>query len=199
MSSKTEIFIFRHGETDWNAEKRLQGHTDIPLNEKGREQAKKLREVVKRFGVELVLSSDLKRASETAAIVFEGTDTKISEHFELREARLGEPEGWLVSELIEKYGQSSWDRWTSVDDKDLDFCFPNGDSKRQHLQRVRTFIETEVANAGVNRVAISTHRGTVRRLIHNAHGAPADLVSIPNSKAYKLTLENSIWSFEGKL
>lgn len=67
--SKTEIYIFRHGETDWNKERRFQGHTDIPLNQNGRQQASELALKIRKINPELILTSDLLRAKQTAEIV----------------------------------------------------------------------------------------------------------------------------------
>jgi broad specificity phosphatase PhoE len=67
----TTLLLVRHGETDWNAEGRLQGHTDTPLNELGRRQALTLADELAGDGIEAVYSSDLARARETAEIVAE--------------------------------------------------------------------------------------------------------------------------------
>ena len=64
-----KIVIARHGETDWNAEKRLMGQTDIHLNENGRKQAKSLKEELKSFNFDICFSSPLARAKETAEII----------------------------------------------------------------------------------------------------------------------------------
>ncbi|HEX5137483.1 MAG TPA: histidine phosphatase family protein [Planctomycetota bacterium] len=63
------LLLARHGETDWNRERKVQGHTDIPLNEEGRRQAQRLAVRVKGFAIDALLASDLARASETARIV----------------------------------------------------------------------------------------------------------------------------------
>ena len=62
------IFLIRHGETDWNAEGRWQGHTDVPLNQKGRTQALRVADALRKAGLGGVVSSDLSRARETAQI-----------------------------------------------------------------------------------------------------------------------------------
>src|SRR2546421_12731333 len=65
------LLLIRHGETDWNAEHRWQGHADVPLNERGREQAKALAEELAPEGADAIYASDLSRARDTAEIVGE--------------------------------------------------------------------------------------------------------------------------------
>ncbi|MGA7262389.1 MAG: histidine phosphatase family protein, partial [Stellaceae bacterium] len=65
------LFLFRHGETDWNREGRLQGHTDTPLNATGLAQAQALAESLRPHRLDVVVSSDLARAQTTARIVAE--------------------------------------------------------------------------------------------------------------------------------
>ena len=98
------LYIFRHGETDWNRELRLQGQTDVPLNDKGREQALALREVFISIEVDVVLSSTLKRASETSDIVFSTNDYKVIRDKNLKEFCLGDLEGKKRSDVVDEFG-----------------------------------------------------------------------------------------------
>ena len=83
----------RHGETDWNKEKKMQGRTDIELNETGRKQAIKSQEEFKKLNIDLIISSPLKRAIETAKIVSKGSNVPIIYKEELKERSYGNLEG----------------------------------------------------------------------------------------------------------
>ena len=183
--SLIKIFAFRHGETDWNRERRFQGHTDIPLNALGRSQAEELSQRMAELEPEIILSSDLSRAVETAKIVNQSLRVPIlySEH--LRECRIGDPEGLVREESFKIFGEASWERWSSADPDDMDFAFPNGESKREHLQRLTSYIESFCDQSlKYQKIAISTHGGSIRRLVHNCIGAPKTPVPLPNCGLY---------------
>ncbi len=200
--SSVQIYIFRHGETDWNRERRFQGHTDIPLNEQGRQQALQLKTELAPFSPELILSSDLSRALETAQIVSEGLFVPIHVSEGLREAKLGNPEGQLRDDIIKNYGEQNWQQWLSIDPKDIDFAFPNGETKRQQRDRALKFILQEMeGRPELKSLAVSTHGGTLRRLVHHCEGAPNEPIAIPNCSLYHLEflrLEKK-WLYHGPL
>ena len=93
MMKMGHLYIIRHGQTDWNVEHMLQGRTDIPLNENGRNMAKEAALKYKDIAVDICYTSPLKRAYETACILFEGRDTKIVKDDRLIEMCFGEHEG----------------------------------------------------------------------------------------------------------
>jgi broad specificity phosphatase PhoE len=89
----TTLLLVRHGETDWNAERRWQGHADVPLNERGRDQAERLAEELENARVDAVYSSDLSRARETAEIVGARLGVPVVLDPALREIDVGSREG----------------------------------------------------------------------------------------------------------
>lgn len=199
---KIQIYVFRHGETDWNAERRFQGHTDIPLNQKGEEQAKNLQKIMAQFRPELILSSDLTRALQTAQIASHNMDIPIIKSDKLREALLGEAEGRKLDDILTAYGPSSWDRWVSAKEEDMDFGYPKGETKRQFLQRALGYLNNFFEETpDFKRVAISTHGGILRRLVHYCQGAPLDPIPIPNCATYevKYLIEDKSWHFRGSV
>ena len=88
-----EIFVVRHGQTEWNALEKLQGQTDIELNEVGREQAQITGEQIKNENIDLIITSPLKRARETAEIINKNFNAPIIEDKRLMERGYGELEG----------------------------------------------------------------------------------------------------------
>ncbi|MDQ0771083.1 putative phosphatase [Pseudarthrobacter defluvii] len=90
----TTFALVRHGQTDWNAERRLQGATDIPLNDVGRGQARDAVAVLAPYEWDAIVSSPLSRAAETADLIAEGLGLKVSRRVpELTERSFGPAEG----------------------------------------------------------------------------------------------------------
>ena len=94
------IYIVRHGQTDWNVVGRYQGRKDIELNQKGIEQARKIKEQLKDVDFDLIFSSPLKRAVETANIITDNNKNLIKDD-RLIERNNGDLEGKLKSEIFD--------------------------------------------------------------------------------------------------
>lgn len=107
----TILGLVRHGITDWNIEKRAQGHTDIPLNEEGRKQAEALAKRLSRESWDLIYSSDLGRARETAQAIANLKRIPVSIDPLLREVNLGQIEGMTYEEIVAKWGED----WRQLD------------------------------------------------------------------------------------
>jgi probable phosphoglycerate mutase len=105
------VYVARHGETDWNAQMRWQGHTDVPLNETGRAQARALAQALRSSGLAAVVTSDLSRAHETARIV--AVELGLAVAYvdpALRERAFGVFEG-LTREECETLHAEAWGAW----------------------------------------------------------------------------------------
>lgn len=100
----TRLYIIRHGSTDWNECRRLQGQQDIPLNPRGREQAAQMALRLAERSIEAIYSSDLLRARQTAEAISMVNGAGIQTDTRLREVHLGEWEGKLVTEIEEVDG-----------------------------------------------------------------------------------------------
>lgn len=94
-----KFYIIRHGQTNWNKEGRIQGKTDIELNEKGIEQAKEARKILENYPIDMIVASPLKRARKTAEIINEAKNVPIIFNEELEERGFGDFEGKIRKEI----------------------------------------------------------------------------------------------------
>ena len=160
----TEIFLIRHGETAWNAERRLQGHLDIPLNEEGVRQAAALARALAGERVDMIISSDLSRAASTARAVAEHHGLPLHTDASLRERCFGAFEGLLYDELEARFPEA-YAQWRV---RDPHARYPDGE------RRAETFAEfAQRAVAAVCRIA-EMHRG--KRIVIVSHGGVLDAV-----------------------
>jgi broad specificity phosphatase PhoE len=159
----TTIILARHGETDWNAERRWQGHSDPPLNERGREQARELAAALD--GVDVIYASDLARARETAEIlaVRLGLDVQLDPR--LRERYFGAWEGKTWDELEER-SAGELQRWRAGDTHGPDDAEPYEDFSR----RVESFLEDVLERHPAEHVLVVGHGGSIRAIHALAEG-----------------------------
>jgi len=99
-----KFILIRHAETDWNVENRLQGHTDTEINENGRAQARALAQELLSLGAHRIISSDLKRATQTANIIAELLKIPVHLDARLRECSFGSVEGVTREDALKHYG-----------------------------------------------------------------------------------------------
>lgn len=174
----TEIFLIRHGETAWNAERRLQGHLDIPLNEEGERQAAALARALAGVEVDAIVSSDLRRAASTAQAVAALHGLPLHTDASLRERCFGAFEGLLYDEL-ETHFPEAYTQWRA---RDPHARYPDGE------RRAETFVEFSqravdavcriAAMYSGKRIVIVSHGGVLDCVYRAAHGmdisAPRD-------------------------
>ena len=186
------FLIFRHGETDWNAQGRFQGHTDIPLNEKGRAQARGLIDPLRAQGLEVILSSDLSRARETAEIVAQSLNIPVFQDPGLREAFLGHAQGMTFDEIEAQFGGELLGRWRSDLPTDADISYPDGETATQVMERVFAALDRFTQSPGrehYQRIGISCHGGVIRRMMQKIRPPGSAPVPIPNAVLYHLGFE----------
>lgn len=189
-----KFFLFRHGQTDWNKEERFQGHIDIPLNETGKMQARALVEPLRATKIELILSSDLSRARETAEIVARGLGLSVISDPRLREANLGEAQGLTRAEIENRFGLELAARWRSWKVSDGDIFYPGGETGRSVYERTYAMLE-EFAKAHEKTltVGVATHGGVIRRMLQPLLPEGSPPVPIPNGIIYELEYMHSKW------
>ncbi|WP_209560889.1 histidine phosphatase family protein [Frigoribacterium sp. PvP032] len=161
----TLLYLVRHGETDWNRARRIQGATDIPLNDLGRSQAAEAGDLLARRSFDRVVASPLSRAAETGSIIA---------------ARLGLPAPQLVPAVAERrYGDAEGLTGTEVEQR-----FPTGtpvpgrEGRRELLARVLPAL-VDIARStgdgagdgtGEGRVVVATHGAVIRAVVTHVAG-----------------------------
>ncbi|MBU6375532.1 MAG: phosphoglycerate mutase family protein [Bdellovibrionales bacterium] len=180
------LYLFRHGETDYNREHRFQGHLDIPLNDEGKRQAAKLVPALQHVGIDCILSSDLMRARETAEIAALQLGVPVFETRGLREAHLGGAQGLTTEQIAQRFGQELVEKWRSPDASDADVSYPGGESGREVLHRALHSIEEFIKSSPYTRIGIATHGGVIRRIVRSLLQDREIFIPIPNGILYPL-------------
>lgn len=174
----TDVLLIRHGETAWNAVRKLQGHLDIPLNEEGLRQAKALATHLQNEKLDAIISSDLQRAMQTAQAIADLQNTSLQINPQLRERCFGDFEGKLYSELPDLYPEA-YVQWRS---RDPDFHFPaktdgsenRGESIREFHTRTISCIQHYAQQYSGKQIALIAHGGVLECAWREATGLPLD-------------------------
>lgn len=193
MAGASQIYLFRHGQTDWNAQGRFQGHTDVPLNDTGRAQARELAEKLHKAALEAILSSDLSRARETADIVAARLAVPVRSDPGLREAFLGEAQGMTYDEIRVRFGEDLTSRWRSDHPTDADVSYPGGEKASEVVRRSFDAIQRFLEPGDYSRVGVSTHGGVIRRVMQSLRPPGSPPVLIPNAVVYRLEFFQGRW------
>ena len=159
------IILVRHGETEWNRSLRYQGQSDIELNEKGIDQAERVRDRLANKKIDVIYSSDLVRALRTAEIIAAKHSTgAIHELPLLREMDFGDFEGLTFDEMKDRYPQIANDRqaWRN---RGPEMRAPNGESIAQLADRVAQFAERLKEHRPEETVLVVAHGGSLQVLI----------------------------------
>jgi probable phosphoglycerate mutase len=169
-----ELFLVRHGQSTWNAERRWQGHGDPPLSERGRAQTRELLAALASLELEALVSSDLQRAVETARIVAEPLGLELRVDPRWRERHLGVWTGLRREEIA-----AGWpDVYAQLAAGDPDAAPPEGESQRQLDARIRAAARELAGRHPGGRVLVVTHRGAIRVLAPDVYAANAELVRV---------------------
>jgi broad specificity phosphatase PhoE len=160
----TIILLARHGQSDWNATRRWQGHADRPLTKKGRDQARALAARLEHIELEAVYSSDLRRASETAAEVARSQGVEHVQNSELREVDVGSWSGLTRAEAEAQFPEG-FARWRAG--------YPgweDGESYEEMTDRVLGAVHAIAGAHQDGRVLVVAHGGPIRAIHASALG-----------------------------
>ncbi|SDO22719.1 glucosyl-3-phosphoglycerate phosphatase (pgm family) [Nakamurella panacisegetis] len=150
------LILMRHGETDWNAEARLQGHRDVALNAVGRRQAVAAAPSVAALAPQVIVSSDLSRARSTAAPVAELSGLEVAVDRRLRETSMGLWEGLTRAEVVAGW-PGQWERWRATSAHNSP---PEGESRWQVAARANGVVD-ELDAGDVERALLVAHGGLI--------------------------------------
>jgi glucosyl-3-phosphoglycerate phosphatase len=179
------ILLARHGETDDNREPiRIQGSTDTPLNETGREQARELAKRIEGEGIVSLWCSHLSRARETAQIVGEHLGLEPSVDERLAEANRGQLEG-RVWQDVEREDPELYAAWRAAGET---FRFPGGESLLEQAQRVAAAL-AHVRDTAPLPALVVCHGGSIRVMLCELNGRGLDAFHdwhVPNTSVFRL-------------
>ena len=166
----TRLIAVRHGETAWNVEARLQGQLDIPLNERGREQARRTAHWLAEERPDVVVSSDLARAQATAQAIASFNRCPLELDAGLRERSFGSFQGLTHLDVAERWPEQAA-RWKS---RDPEFAPGDGESLRVFYARcIEATLRIADAHAGKT-VVLVAHGGVMDCLYRAASRIPLD-------------------------
>lgn len=157
MPQPTRLYLIRHGQSAGNAEGRFGGHGPTPLSELGKEQAEKTAKVLAKEGINVIYSSDLLRAVQTAEPLAKLLDLPIHSSDAFRERHVGVLEGLTFDESKRAFPK---DYYALVNRK-VHHVITEGESYRQLLRRITTKVNEIIRSHPSERVAIFSHTGAI--------------------------------------
>ncbi|NLY78249.1 MAG: histidine phosphatase family protein [Tissierellia bacterium] len=156
-----KIYLVRHGESEWNKLKKIQGQQNIPLTEKGIEQAKLVGKRLVDEGIEKIYSSDLKRAYDTAKIVGDMLKIDVIPTKGLREINFGIWEG-LTDDILKSKFNKEQELWLKEPEK---LKIEGAESISELQARAMQEINTIISDNNVNNILIVSHSATLKTII----------------------------------
>jgi probable phosphoglycerate mutase len=189
------ICLVRHGETDWNAERRLQGHQDIPLNATGMAQAEALADALAVTPIAVIYSSDLIRALNTARQVGKRLGMPVEQLSAARERNFGIFQGLTRQEAEHRYPEMQ----IRVSRRDPDFVPPEGESLLQCYARIAALLDWLADRHAGQTILLVTHGGVLDAARRFATGMALDLprdFELGNAALNWLSRTDGVWTID---
>lgn len=161
-----KLFLARHGLTEWNASQRFQGHSDGPLNNTGRQQARALSRRLAGEDFQVICSSDLQRAAQTAQVIAERQNCPVVLEPRLREVSFGSWEGLTYAEIKQR-DPGALAEWAS---NFLEVHPSDGETVTQLTQRVSQVLQEIRQKYSGQKVLLVSHAGPLQVLVCLAMG-----------------------------
>lgn len=177
------VWLARHGETDWNAERRVQGQTDTQLNANGIAQARRLSgQLAQQPDIVKVYCSRLERARVTAQIVADRIGVPCEVRDNLEELAFGDWEGCTHQEMEERWPEL-YAKWRNTDN--IDLRPPNGETLRELQQRFGQAVADIIREGAEGNIVIVAHGGCIRSLLKGIGDARGQ-EGIANATGYEI-------------
>ncbi|WP_044181938.1 2,3-diphosphoglycerate-dependent phosphoglycerate mutase GpmB [Phytobacter massiliensis] len=191
-----QVYLVRHGETQWNAERRIQGQSDSPLTEKGEQQAWQVGERAKALGITHIIASDLGRTRRTAEIIADKCGCDITFDSRLRELDMGVLEKRPLESLTEE--EEGWRR--QLVNGTADGRIPEGESMQELSDRMHAALATCLSLPEGSRPLIVSHGMALGCLVSTILGLPAYAerrLRLRNCSISRIDYQDSPWLASG--
>ena len=194
----TRFCLVRHGETDWNARRRLQGHTDIDLNLRGIAQAEQMARALKKINLQfdVLYTSDLQRAANTAKEIERLFNTSALVSSALRERHLGALQGLTMGEAPKLEPEL----WRSHLDRNLNEELRGGESIIQFSSRIKEALDQILQQNIGKTILIVSHGGALDMMYRLASSQSLDsekAVAVPNASLNWISHDGQSWKVDG--
>jgi probable phosphoglycerate mutase len=193
--STTRFIVVRHGETAWNAEGRIQGHLDSPLNEEGLAQALLVCERLARERIDTIYCSDLGRVLQTVQPLIDHIGMEPIREARLRERHLGIFQGLTSAECQARHPED----YARFHGRDVEHVVPGGESIRQVYARVAAFFDAKAREHAGHCLAVITHGGILDALYRHVTGTPLEKLrdfTVYNASLNWIRFENGHWQLD---
>ena len=187
-----QVYLVRHGETQWNAERRIQGQSDSPLTAKGEQQAMQVATRAKELGITHIISSDLGRTRRTAEIIAQACGCDIIFDSRLRELNMGVLEKRHIDSLTEE--EENWRR--QLVNGTVDGRIPEGESMQELSDRVNAALESCRDLPQGSRPLLVSHGIALGCLVSTILGLPAwaeRRLRLRNCSISRVDYQESLW------
>ena len=192
-ATATDLYIIRHGETDWNRQARMQGHADEPLNALGREQAAQVAAALASYPLDAIYSSDLSRAFDTArAIAAHHPAVPLHSSALWRERDYGRFQGMTLPE-VEAINPHAAQQWRT---RVVDFAPDGGENLLQFQARIAQQLQAVAAKHAGEKIAIVCHGGVLDIIWRIVQGVAVDAPrawALPNTGINHLRYAGQTW------
>ena len=193
-NNTTRLVVIRHGETEWNIQNRFQGHLDSILTLPGIKQAEAIADILKGETYDVIYSSDLERAKQTAEIIARSLNMRVHTEKDLREINLGVMQGLKKDEFIKKYPEV-----ISKYHAEPDYVIPGGESKRKLYNRVTGILEKIIRRHKGHNILLVAHGGVLDCIIRHTFDIPLNKqrnFSLYNASINRFAVEDGEWKLE---